>query len=53
MPSDYQAYVYEAEILAEYDAMSKQIGTIAEMARIRKSLHSYTDDIIETDAGMS
>ena len=53
MPSDYQAYVYEAEIRAEYDAMSKQIGTIAEMARIRKSLHFYTDDIIETDAGMS
>ena len=53
MPSDYQAYVYEAEIRAEYDAMSKQIGTIAEMARIRKSLHFYTDDIMETDAGMS
>ena len=53
MPSDYQAYVYDADIRAEYDAMSKQIGTIAEMARIRKSLHFYTEDIIETDAGMS
>ena len=53
MPSDYQGYVYDAEIRAEYDAMSKQISTIAEMARIRKSLHFYTDDIVETDAGMS
>ena len=53
MPSDYQAYVYDADIRAEYDAMSKQIEEIAEMARIRKSLHFHTDDIVETDAGMS
>ena len=45
--------MYDADIRAEYDAMSKQIEEIAEMARIRKSLHFYTDDIVETDAGMS
>jgi hypothetical protein len=33
--------------------MSKQISTIAEMAKISKSMHYYTDDIVETDAGMS
>ena len=53
MPSDYQAYVYDADIRAEYDAMSKQIEEIAEMAKIHKSMHFYTDDIVETDAGMS
>ena len=53
MPSDYQAYVYDADIRAEYDAMNKQITRIAEMAKIHKSMHFYTDDIVETDAGMS
>ena len=53
LPSDYQAYVYDADIRAEYDAMSKQIGTIAEMAKISRSMHFYTDDIVSTDAGMS
>ena len=53
LPSDYQAYVYDTDIRAEYDAMSKQVYTIAEMAKIHKSMHYYTDDIVETDAGMS
>ena len=53
LPSDYQAYVYDDDIRAEYDAMSKQISTIAEMAKISKSMHFYTDDIEWTDAGMS
>jgi hypothetical protein len=53
LPSDYQAYVYDADIRAEYDAMSKQIGAIAEMAKISRSMHFYTDDIVSTDAGMS
>ena len=53
MPSDYQAYVYDADIRAEYDAMNKQIEGIAEMAKIHRSMHFYTDDIVETDAGMS
>ena len=33
LPSDYQAYVYDDDIRAEYDAMSKQISTIAEIAK--------------------
>ena len=45
LPSDYQAYVYNADIRAEYDAMSKQIAAIAEMAKISRSMHFYTDDI--------
>ena len=53
MPSDYQAYVYDDDIRAEYDAMNKQIAGIAEMAKIHRSMHFYTDDIVETDAGMS
>ena len=53
MPSDYQAYVYDADIRAEYDAMNKQIAGIAGMAKIHRSMHFYTDDIVETDAGMS
>lgn len=53
MPSDYQGYVYDTDIRAEYDAMSKQIEEIAEMAKIHKSMHFYTDDIVETDPGMS
>ena len=53
MPSDYQAYVYDADIRAEYDAMNKQIEEIAGMAKIHRSMHFYTDDIVETDAGMS
>ena len=53
LPSDYQAYVYDDDIRAEYDSMNKQICTIAEMAKIHRSMHYYTDDIVETDAGMS
>lgn len=53
LPSDYQAYVYDTDSRAEYDAMRKQIGTIAEMAKISKSMHFYTDDIEQTDAGRS
>ena len=53
IPSDYQAYVYDDDIRAEYDAMNKQIAGIAEMAKIHRSMHFYTDDIVETDAGMS
>ena len=53
MPSDYQAYVYDADIRAEYDAMNKQIEEIAGMAKIHRSMPFYTDDIVETDAGMS
>lgn len=45
--------MYDADIRAEYDAMIKQVDTIAEMAKIRKSMHFYTDDIEWTDAGMS
>ena len=53
MPSDYQAYVYDADIRAEYDEMSKQIRQIAEMAKISRSMHYYTEGIESTDAGMS
>ena len=53
MPSDYQAYVYDADIRAEYDAMNKQIEGIAEMAKIHRSMHFYTDGIESTDPGMS
>ena len=53
LPSDYQAYVYDAAIRAEYDGMSKQISQIAGMAKISKSMHFYTDGIEHTDAGMS
>jgi hypothetical protein len=45
--------VYDDDIRAEYDSMNKQICTIAEMAKIHRSMHYYTDDIVETDAGMS
>ena len=53
MPSDYQAYVYDVDIRAEYDAMNKQIEGIAEMAKIHRSMHFYTDGIESTDPGMS
>ena len=53
MPSDYQAYVYDPVIRAEYDEMHRQISQIAEMAKISKSMYFYTDDIVSTDAGMS
>ena len=53
MPSDYQAYVYDDDIRSEYDAMNKQIAGIAEMAKIHKSMHFYTDGIESTDPGMS
>ncbi len=53
MPSDYEAYVYDDDIRAEYDAMNKQISGIAEMAKIHKSMHFYTDEIESTDPGMS
>lgn len=45
--------MYDTDIRAEYDAMSKQIEEIAEMAKIHKSMHFYTDDIVDTDPGMS
>ena len=53
LPSDYEAYVYDPVIRAEYDEMHRQISHIAEMAKISKSMHFYTDDIVSTDAGMS
>lgn len=53
LPSDYQAYVYDDGIRAEYDAMHKQIGRIAETAKISKSMHFYTEGIEHTDPGMS
>ena len=53
MPSDYQAYVYDADIRAEYDAMNKQIEEITGMAKIHRSMHFYTDGIESTDPGMS
>ena len=53
LPSDYQAYVYDADIRAEYDAMSRQIAGITEMAKIQRSMHFYTDGIESTDPGMS
>jgi len=33
--------------------MSKQIAGIAEMAKIQRSMHFYTDGIESTDPGMS
>ena len=53
MPSDYQAYVYDDDIRAEYDAMNKQIAGIAEMAKIHRSMHFYPEGIESTDPGMS
>ncbi len=53
LPSDYEAYVYDADIRAEYDEMSRQIGQIAETAKIARSMHFYTEGIESTDAGMS
>ena len=45
--------MYDADIRAEYDAMSKQIEEIAEMAKIHKSMLFYTDGIESIDPGMS
>ncbi len=53
LPSDYEAYVYDPAIRAEYDAMHGQIGSIAEMAKISRSMRFYTEGIESTDAGMS
>ena len=53
MPSDYQAYVYDDDIRAEYDAMNKQIAGIAEMAKIHRSMYFYPEGIESTDPGMS
>ncbi len=53
VPSDYPAYMEDEAIRAEYDEMSGRIDEVAEMARFAPSLHFYTDDIVETDAGMS
>ena len=53
LPSDYPAWPDEATIKTEYDEMYSQISTVVEMAKISKSMHFYTDDIVSTDAGMS
>ena len=53
LPSDYQAYVYDPEIRAEYDDMHKQISDIASTAKISRSMYFYTDGIESTDPGMS
>jgi len=53
VPSDYPAYMDDEDIRAEYDAMSGRIDEVVDMARFAPSMHFYTDDIVETDAGMS
>ena len=53
LPSDYEAYVYDPDIRAEYDGMHRQICRIAETAKISKSMHFYTEGMESTDAGMS
>lgn len=53
LPSDYEAYVYDPDVRAEYDEMHGQIPGIAQMARISRSMHFYTEGIESTDAGMS
>ena len=53
LPSDYQAYVYDADVRAEYDNMCKQIPLIVEKAKIARSMLYYTEGIESTDTGMS